>query len=114
MLGAFMRHGVTRKQCQTEIPFQIIAGSDTTATAIRGTMLYLATTRQAYDRLQREIDAGIADGRISSPIRADQGRKLPYLQVRKPVSSWGCIFGIIAFGSKSVYLTDTLFKGCYL
>ncbi|KAK3317154.1 cytochrome P450 [Cercophora scortea] len=80
MLGAFVRHGVTRRQCEIEVPFQIIAGADTTATAIRATMLYLATCRRAYERLQREIDNAAAEGRISSPVTAAEGRGLEYLQ----------------------------------
>lgn len=84
MLGAFIRHGATQRQCKLEIPFQIIAGSDTTATAIRGILLYLSTTRVAYDKLQKEIDEGIANGRISSPIRNDEAKTMEYLQVSLP------------------------------
>jgi cytochrome P450 len=80
MLGAFIRHGVTQRECEIEVPFQIVAGSDTTATAIRGTMLHLAATRHAYVRLQQEIDAAVAEGRVSSPVTAEEGRKLEYLQ----------------------------------
>lgn len=82
MLASFIRHGVSRKQCEVEIPFQIIAGSDTTATAIRTTLLYLTTHQATYDRLRREIDDGISGGRISAPIKADEARKIPFLQVR--------------------------------
>lgn len=82
MLGAFVRNGVSQRQCETEAMFQIIAGSDTTATAIRATMLYLMTTPHAYNRLQREIDDTIAAGRVSRPIKAEEGREIKYLQVR--------------------------------
>ncbi|KAI1081221.1 cytochrome P450 [Whalleya microplaca] len=80
MLGSFVRHGLSQRQCESEILFQIIAGSDTTATAIRGTMVNLLASPLSYIRLQREIDAAIAAGRVSSPIRADEGRQLEYLQ----------------------------------
>ncbi|KAK3395094.1 cytochrome P450 [Podospora didyma] len=80
MLGSFIRHGVTKQQCQIEVPFQMIAGSDTTATAIRATLLHLTTNRRAYDRLQREIDDAAADGRVSSPVKAEEGKHLEYLQ----------------------------------
>ncbi|KAK3375532.1 cytochrome P450 [Lasiosphaeria ovina] len=80
MLGAFLRHGVTRRECEIEVPFQIIAGSDTTATAIRATLLFLASSRRAYGRLQQEIDAAAAEGRISSPVTAEEGKKMEYLQ----------------------------------
>lgn len=83
MLGSFIRHGVPPKECELEIPFQIVAGSDTTATAIRGTMLFLSTSRGAYDRLQKEIDDCIADNKISDPIKADEAKNMEYLQVRR-------------------------------
>ncbi len=57
-----------------------IAGSDSTATAIRMTMLCLLSTPTAMAALQREIDEGVAAGAISSPIRDEEARKLPYLQ----------------------------------
>lgn len=85
MLGSFIRHGVTRKECEREIPFQIIAGSDTTATAIRGTLLYLTTDRVAYSMLQKEIDDFIANGKISDPITADEAKNMEYLQVSQAV-----------------------------
>ncbi|KAK0732917.1 cytochrome P450, partial [Lasiosphaeria miniovina] len=78
-LGAFLRRGVTRRECEIEVPFQIIAGSDTTATAIRATLLFLASSR-AYGRLQQEIDVAAAESRISSPVTADEGEKMEYLQ----------------------------------
>ncbi|KAK4239773.1 Pisatin demethylase [Achaetomium macrosporum] len=80
MLGSFIRHGLTQSQCETEALFQIIAGSDTTATAIRCTMLYLMSTPRAYRALQAEIDQGIRTGRISSPITNAEANELPYLQ----------------------------------
>ncbi|AEO63946.1 cf4974fb-3452-4ca8-bf80-67d173cbdc92 [Thermothielavioides terrestris] len=80
MLGAFIRHGVSQRQCEIEVPFQIVAGSDTTATAIRSTMLHLASTRHAYTKLQQEIDTAAAEGRISSPVTAEEAKNLEYLQ----------------------------------
>ena len=81
MLGAFLRHGVTRQQAVTEIPFQVVAGSDTTAVAIRGTILHLVANQTAYRKLQHEIDTAVREKRISSPVRYDEAREqLPYLQ----------------------------------
>ncbi|KAI0595897.1 cytochrome P450 [Biscogniauxia sp. FL1348] len=80
MLGSFIRRGVPRRQCESEVLIQIIAGSDTTATAIRCTMLNIITAPHVYYRLQREIDDAIAAGKVSSPIRADEAKDLEYLQ----------------------------------
>ncbi|KAI1211765.1 cytochrome P450 [Annulohypoxylon truncatum] len=80
MLGSFVRHGVSQRRCESEILFQIIAGSDTTATAIRGTMLSMLASPLVYFRLREEIDTAIAEGRISSPIKLDEAKNLEYLQ----------------------------------
>ncbi|KAJ3961251.1 hypothetical protein N0V92_002047 [Colletotrichum tropicale] len=65
---------------EQEVLFQITAGSDTTATAIRTTFLHLLTSPNAYQTLKREIRTAIAEGRVSSPITAEEGKQLPYLQ----------------------------------
>jgi len=80
--GAFVRHGLTQAECETEALFQILAGSDTTATAIRATLLHIITTPRVYQALKKEISEGIRYGKISKPITYDEARKLPYLQVR--------------------------------
>lgn len=57
-----------------------LAGSDTVATAIRMTLLCLLTTPKAYLKLQSELDAAAAAGKLSSPPRDAEARTLPYLQ----------------------------------
>lgn len=61
---------------------QIVAGSDTVATPIRGTLLYLLTARHAYDKLQVEIDSFFAgrSGNDGGPIKNSEALQLPYLQ----------------------------------
>lgn len=71
---------MTQPQVEQEALLQIIAGSDSTAISIRCTMLFLTTTPHAYRRLQEEIDQGIAEGKISSPITNAEAKALPYLQ----------------------------------
>lgn len=79
--GSFIRRGLTQRQCETESIFQILAGSDTTATGIRSGLLYLCSNPRAYTRLQREIDERIASGLISSPcITNAESLSFPYLQ----------------------------------
>lgn len=53
MLASFMRHGLADDELRTEALEQILAGSDTTASAIRGTLLYLITNHRVYLKLQR-------------------------------------------------------------
>lgn len=47
---------------------------------MRTTLLHVATLPLVYRKLQAEIDLGIAEGRISSPITDAEAKRLPYLQ----------------------------------
>ncbi|KAF5526042.1 Cytochrome P450 monooxygenase lolP1 [Colletotrichum aenigma] len=80
MVRHHLRNGVTYKELLAEIFLEFIAGSDSTATAIRMTMLCLLNTPASLNGLRREIDAAISQGRISSPITDVEARELPYLQ----------------------------------
>ncbi|EFX04330.1 benzoate 4-monooxygenase cytochrome p450 [Grosmannia clavigera kw1407] len=80
MLGSFLAHGLTREEAEGETLLQIIAGSDTTATAIRSTMLHLMSSPRSYHRLATEVREASAQGRISSPITYAEARAMLYLQ----------------------------------
>ncbi|KAH8731990.1 cytochrome P450 [Phaeosphaeriaceae sp. PMI808] len=80
MLGSFIRHGLTQEETSGEALLQVVAGSDTSAGAIRTVMLNILTNPAMYRKLQTEIDEGIASGKISSPIRDSEAREMPYLQ----------------------------------
>ncbi|KAI1438062.1 cytochrome P450 [Xylaria sp. CBS 124048] len=80
ILGSFRRRGLTEAECQTEAFFMFVAGSETTASAIKITLLYLIATPTAYGRLRAEMKDAIENGRVSSPITAAEARELPYLQ----------------------------------
>ncbi|KAI6382458.1 hypothetical protein MCOR25_000750 [Pyricularia grisea] len=85
MLGSFLAHGLTREEAQGELLLQIVAGSDTTATAIRMTMLYVMSSPVVYGRLVAEIRRWAADslattGNAFVPATDSEARGLPYLQ----------------------------------
>ncbi|KAI1758569.1 cytochrome P450 [Hypoxylon sp. FL1150] len=80
MLGSLIRHGMTRKECCDEAMLQILAGADTTATAIRSTMMYIMATPRVYSRLKSIIKQCVERHEVSSPISYDEAQKLPYLQ----------------------------------
>ncbi|CAK7211600.1 hypothetical protein SCUCBS95973_001170 [Sporothrix curviconia] len=80
MLGAFVRNGLTQRECETEALFQIIAGSDTTATAIRMTLLYIMTTPRVHARLRAEVDAAFGDLADDQIVPNADAETLPYLQ----------------------------------
>lgn len=85
MLASFIRHGLSGDELRSEALEQIVAGSDTTAGAIRGILLLLMTNRRVYAKLQREIDDAVHKGMV--PARSEdaiisgrQSWQLPYLQ----------------------------------
>lgn len=80
MLSSFLRHGLTREEAEGEALVNIVAGSDTTATAIRTTMLYLMSSPQVYRKLVHEVRSAAAAGGLSTPITDEEAQRLPYLQ----------------------------------
>jgi cytochrome P450 len=81
MLASFIRNGVSGDDLFQEAFEQILAGSDTTAAAIRIIMLYIITHPRVYTKLQTEIDEAIKSGVApkSGVISDAAARKLPYL-----------------------------------
>ncbi|KAK3367701.1 pisatin demethylase [Podospora didyma] len=85
MLGSFIAHGLNQTEAESEIILQILAGSDTTATAIRSTMLYAITNPRVVSSIRAELDAaGIltpTDTASDEQIISDAAsRALPYMQ----------------------------------
>lgn len=116
MLASFIRHGLTGEELRSEALEQIIAGSDTTAGAIRGALLHIMTNLRVYNRLRKETDdavsKGIAPPADSRPISAAEAKKLPYLQavVREALRVWPPVANIFSrdtpAGGDTVTLED--------
>jgi cytochrome P450 len=79
--GTFIKAGLSKEECEAEAFLQLGAGSDTSAVAMRVTISYLISTPRAYFRLKEEIRDWSHRSEASGPIKAEQARKLPYLQV---------------------------------
>jgi cytochrome P450 len=97
MLGSFVAHGLSKEDAEGETVTQIIAGSDTSATAIRSTMLFVMANPLVYCRLRSEIHARIRDGLISDPITFAESKKFPYLQavIREGLRMWPPATGLL-------------------
>ncbi|KAI1763920.1 cytochrome P450 [Hypoxylon sp. FL1150] len=80
ILGSFIRRGLTQIECEVETLFMFVAGSDTTAAAIKITMLHILAVPRVYQRLRDEIAAAIREGRVSKMITNAEAKELPYLQ----------------------------------
>lgn len=76
-----MAHGLTQEQCENEALFMIVAGSETTASVIRVTVLHIMSAPLVYNRLKQEIKEALEDGRVAhQPIKIEEAKRLPYLQ----------------------------------
>lgn len=87
MLASFIRNGITGDDLRSEAIEQVLAGSETTATAIRGILLHVMTNLRVYAKLQREVDEFCATTVVVENVDKEAGiisfaqaRKLPYLQ----------------------------------
>jgi cytochrome P450 len=89
MLGSFVRNGLNQQEAESESMLQILGGSDSTATAIRMTLLYILTNPVIYTKLMQELKANSHN--ISSPvIKSSEARQLPYLQscIKEGLRMW--------------------------
>ena len=81
MLGSFVNHGLTQQECEVESLLQILAGADSTATALRTTFLHILTSPPTYGKLRQEIETAVEAGNVDYPvIKHSQAQELRYLQ----------------------------------
>lgn len=80
MLDSFLRHGLSPAEAESEIAISLVAGSDTTSTGLRATLLAIISNSTVYHKLQTEIDTAVFSGLVSNPIKDSEARRLPYLQ----------------------------------
>ncbi|KKK26235.1 hypothetical protein ARAM_004957 [Aspergillus rambellii] len=57
----------------------LVAGSESTASAIRATLLNVITTPRVYQRLKEEIRTAFQEGK-ATPIQYKEIKHLPYLR----------------------------------
>ncbi|KIW79697.1 hypothetical protein Z517_06311 [Fonsecaea pedrosoi CBS 271.37] len=98
MLNSFIRHGLTQLEAESESLLQILAGSDSTATTIRMTFLYILTNPAVYAKLRAEIDEAVSAGQISFPVvkNVEANQALPYLQacIKEGLRLWQPLNGM--------------------
>lgn len=105
MLSSWVRHGITGDALRSEASESIIAGSDTTASALRGIMLQIMTNPRVYSRLREEIDEAVREG-VAVPekeagsagiISTAAAKQLPYLQavIREGLRWWPSVTNLL-------------------
>ncbi|KAF2837633.1 cytochrome P450 [Patellaria atrata CBS 101060] len=97
MLGSFVSHGLKQEEAESEAIILALAGSDTTATTLRATMLHLINNPPTMTKLYSEIDKAIREGTISSPAKESETRQLPYLNavIKEGLRIWPPAIGLI-------------------
>ncbi|KAI1149238.1 cytochrome protein [Nemania diffusa] len=83
MLTSFLKNGISGEELKAEIMLQIVAGSDTTAAALKAVLLYVMTNPRVYKILQVEIDDAVESGiapQRPAIIKPTQAKGLRYLQ----------------------------------
>lgn len=76
----WIKQGHGPDECEWDVAILLPAGTETSITAVRGTLLYFISSPAVYNKLKQEIAEGIKAGRISQPITNDQAKEMPYLQ----------------------------------
>jgi cytochrome P450 len=81
MQGSFIKAGLNQDELEGEAMAAMIAGSDTSATAIRGLLYNVLRSPRVYHRFKDEIRQHLACNDVSYPISYSQTKDFPYLQV---------------------------------
>ncbi|KAI6352049.1 Cytochrome P450 monooxygenase aba1 [Pyricularia grisea] len=81
MLSSFIHHGLNQTECEVEGLFMIVAGIESTASAIRSVLVHTMSTPAVYAQLKAEIATAVSSGAASSPIiKNEEAVRLPVLQ----------------------------------
>ncbi|KAK4097989.1 cytochrome P450 family protein [Parathielavia hyrcaniae] len=93
--------GMPRGEVEAEALVHLLAGTDTTAGALRNAVFLLSTSPAAYRRLQAEIDAAVAGGPgrvgVTRPVIADaEAREMAFLQacIKESMRYWPPVLGM--------------------
>ncbi|KAI9148340.1 Cytochrome P450 monooxygenase aba1 [Paramyrothecium foliicola] len=80
MMASLVKHGLDQKECEVEGLFMIVAGTESTASAIRCALVHAMTCPRVYNAIKEEIQKAVQHGQVSEPITADEAKQLPFLQ----------------------------------
>lgn len=99
MLGSFIKRGLSQEELESETLTQITAGSDSTASALRMTLHFIATTPSVQGKLLSEFHAADAAGGVTRPVIRDaEARRLSYLQacIKEGLRMYPPVTGLLA------------------
>lgn len=99
MLGHFVSKGLTQEQAEVESHLQILAGAESTSSALRITFMLLLGSPTAYAKLNAEIESAIEAGNVSYPVvTGAETQQMRYLQavIWEGLRLWPPLFGLQA------------------
>lgn len=96
MLGSFVEKGISQLQCEVESFLQIIAGADSTTTALRSCIYLLCGSPRVYMKLREEVDSAAKNMASSTVIKHSEVLKLPYLKavIQEALRLFPPLFGL--------------------
>ncbi|TPX18688.1 uncharacterized protein E0L32_002545 [Thyridium curvatum] len=80
MLSSWMQHGLNQLECESDGLLALVAGSETTASVMRITMLSLLSSPTAYRKLKETVKQAIDEHGVSQPITFAECKDIPYLR----------------------------------
>ncbi|KAH8780172.1 BcABA1, cytochrome P450 monooxygenase [Diaporthe sp. PMI_573] len=80
MLGSWIHHGLTQQESEAEGMLSLIAGSETTASVMRITLLSLISSPPVYNKLKDAVREALKSGTITEPISYATAKEIPYLR----------------------------------
>ena len=81
MLGSYISHGLGQREAETEAVLNIMAGSDTTVTALRSIVLFIISSPTVYKKVQAEADEAARKFLLTGHfVRDSEARDLRYLE----------------------------------
>ena len=81
---------MSQQACEAEGLLALIAGTETSASVMRVTMLCLMSSPVIYHKFKVMIQEAVKAGLVSTPITGSEAKKLPYLQVMYRASAEEC------------------------
>lgn len=87
----------------------IVAGSDSTSTALRTTFLHILTNPRVYAALNKEIDDALDRGDVSFPvIKMSEAKALPYLSatIKEGLRVFAPLHGLGSHYSKEPFVIN--------
>lgn len=86
--GSWINHGLNSKECESEGLLAIGAGSETTATVMRITLLSILSSPTVYQKLKAAIKDAVRRNVVSEPISYAEAKEIPYLRVSLLTIPW--------------------------